>query len=205
MDRILNRRRSAAHPGSGVPGEPELVAAAQGGDRAAFDLLARLHLRRVYSLLHRLVGNHEDAEDLAQECFVRAYRNLDSLRTNGSFSGWLGKIALHLAQDHHRRRGRRGVELELDVSSITHESDFGTDSPGTELSRKELVRKVGEAVERLPYPLRTALVLRVLEGREYREVAELCGLRPATVRTQVMKARRMLMRILEPFLKGDSQ
>ncbi|MCP3920685.1 MAG: sigma-70 family RNA polymerase sigma factor [bacterium] len=182
--------------------EAEWIALAREGDRAAFDRIVRAHFRRVYALLHRLVGNHEDAEDLAQECFVRAYRNLHHLRPGGSFPSWLGQIAVHLAQDHHRSRGRRRVEpLE---GFADHASDR-EDGPPAELSRREVVRKIGEAVERLPYPLRTALVLRVLEGRDYDEVADLCGVRPTTVRTQVMKARRLLMRWIAPLLESKGE
>jgi RNA polymerase sigma-70 factor, ECF subfamily len=181
--------------------EARLVERASGGERGAFDALVRLHFAEVYGLLHRLVGNHEDAEDLAQDCFVKAYRSLRFYRGEGSFAAWLGRIAIHLARDHQRRRGRRGPVLPIDL--VGEEPRAAAPGPVTELSRRELMRRVGEAVEDLPFNLRTAIVLRVLEGRDYEDVARATGMKPGTVRTQVMKARKRLMRALGPWIGKD--
>ena len=179
--------------------ERGLVQAALEGDRPSFDRLVKAHFGRIYALLFRMVGNHEDAEDLAQECFVRAYRSLRFYRGEGPFGGWIARIALHIAQDHFRRKGRGGELLALEGV----EADLETTSPGpaSELSQRETIQLVGRLVERLPHHLRAALVMRVLEGREYEEVARATGLRPGTVRTQVMKARKLLSRWLRPILE----
>lgn len=177
--------------------EAGLVARARAGDRRAFDTLARAHLAEVYGLLHRLVGNHEDAEDLAQDCLVKAYRSLRFYRGEGSFAAWLGRIAVHLARDHHRRRGRRAPTVTLE--------DEPEVPAGTELSRRELEQRVGEAIDALPHELRAALVLRVLEGRDYADVARATGVKPGTARTQVMKARRRLLRALAPWLRAEGR
>ncbi len=182
-----------------LSGEARLVARATEGDRGAFDQLAREHFNEVFRLLHRMVGNHEDAEDLAQECFVRAYRSLRFFRGEGSFAAWLGRIALHLARDHHRRRGRGLPLVAIDPGAAEPQSREG--EPARQLSRREMIQKVGEAIERLPHNLRAAVVLRVLEGRDYAEVAEATGMKPTTVRTQVMKARKRLMAMLAPWLE----
>lgn len=181
--------------------EARLLERAIGGERAAFDSLVRLHFSEVYRVVHRLVGNHEDAEDLAQDSFVKAYRSLRFYRGEGSFAAWLGRIAVHLARDHHRKRGRRGPVLPIDL--MGEELKAAAPGPSTEVSRRELVRRVGEAVEDLPYNLRTAIVLRVLEGRDYEDVARATGMKPGTVRTQVMKARKRLMRTLGPWIRRD--
>lgn len=183
--------------------EHRLVAQAQSGDRKAFDSLVRHHFADVYSLLFRLVGNHEDAEDLAQETFVRGYRSLAFFKAEGRFGAWLGRIALHLARDHHRRRQRGPFVPGLDPGDLDPgDLDHGSAEPGPvrELTRKELVALLGEAVGGLPRNLRAALVMRVLEGREYEEVAEVTGMTPGTVRTQVMKARRLLLRAIAPWI-----
>lgn len=179
-----------------------LVGLARQGDRGAFDRLVRGHFPSVYALLVRMVGNHEDAEDLAQETFVRAYRSLAFYRSDGTFEAWLARIALHLAQDHHRRRGRSPLRHAEDAAEV---QPGGRESaePGRELSRKELVLRIGEAVSDLPHALRAALVLRVLEGRDYLDVAAATGLQPGTVRTQVMKARRILLRRLRPWIERN--
>ena len=179
--------------------EDALVQAAQAGDRGAFDGIVRARFAQVYGVLFRLVGNHEDAEDLAQECFVKAYESLRFYRGEGRFEAWLLRIALHLARDHYRRSGRSGAALALAGEGFDPEARGG--EPVHDLSHRELVGALGEAIDRLPEGLRAALVLRVLEGMEYEDVAEATGLRPGTVRTQVMKARRTLARVLAPWLE----
>lgn len=178
--------------------ESRLVEQALGGDRSAFDRIVRARFGQIYGILFRLVGNHEDAEDLAQECFVRAYRSLRFYRGEGSLGGWLARIAVHLARDHGRRGGRSAEVVGLPPAFEPSASEL---DPGQELSHKELAHRLAESVERLPRPLRVALMLRVLEGMEYEEVAEATGMRPGTVRTQVMKARRLLMRWMGPWLE----
>ncbi len=172
------------------------IARARDGDRAAFDGLVRTYFPRVYSVLFRLLGNHEDAEDLAQECFVRAFAALRFYRGDGAFGGWLSRIAVHLARDHARAGRERGAR---DIEAVELEGSERT--PWQELSRRELAAELARSIGSLPEPLRVALVLRVLEGMDYVEVARITGLRPGTVRTQVMKARRLLARLLAPFFE----
>jgi RNA polymerase sigma-70 factor (ECF subfamily) len=172
------------------------IARARAGDRAAFDVLARAHLPRVYSVLFRLLGNHEDAEDLAQESFVRAFGSLRFYRGEGPFGAWLLRIAVHLARDHARSPRGRGAS---DITAIDLEGSER--APWQELSQRELSTELARSIASLPEPLRVALVLRVLEGMDYGEVARVTGLRPGTVRTQVMKARKVLARLLAPFFE----
>ncbi len=210
---------AGAPGGAGVPegssGQAQLVRAAQGGDRQAFDRLVRAHFGRIYSLLFRLVGNHEDAEDLAQECFVRAWSALRFYRGEGSFEGWLLRIAVHLARDASRKRARSGELIGLEdvgvaggeVPAGTSRSDSGglgtrAEQPGQEAGQREMMRGLEVSIASLPENLRVSLVLRVLEGLEYEDVARATGVRPATVRMRVMKARRLLMRQMKPWLDG---
>ncbi len=179
--------------------ESECIARARTGDRQALDALAHAHLPRVYGVLFRLVGNHEDAEDLAQECFVRAFGALRFYRGEGSFQAWILRIAVHLARDHARASRGRSLELESESSELPASER----PPWQELSRRELVQSLSHSIDRLPEPLRVALVLRVLEGMDYTEVARITGVRAATVRTQVMKARKLLARLLAPFFERD--
>jgi RNA polymerase sigma-70 factor (ECF subfamily) len=196
MGRVLDMSTNALD-------EPRLVELAKGGDRGAFDQLARVHFGRIYGLLFRLVGNHEDAEDMAQDCFVRAYKALRFFRGEGSFAGWLTRIALHLSRDHQRRKGR-GVRI-VGLEDIRQEPAAPVRGPLREATGRELVAGLTRAIDLLPHNLRAALVLRVIEGLEYDEVAKVTGMRPGTVRTQVMKARRMLVRSMEPWLERDAK
>ncbi|MBK7874287.1 MAG: sigma-70 family RNA polymerase sigma factor [Planctomycetes bacterium] len=187
-----------------------LVRRAQSGDRDAFDALVRAHFAAVYAFLHRLVGNPEDAEDLAQETFVRAHRSLALYRTEASFPTWLLRIAHHLAIDHRRAAARphraasfSGLDPAV-VDALVERGEHGA-GPGSEAQRGELVRRLATALDRLPARLKAVLVLRAIEGREYDEVAAILGVKPATARTQVMQARKLLTRWLAPWLDGDAR
>ena len=183
--------------------EQALIERARGGEQGAFDELVRRHFARVYGLLFRLVGNHEDAEDLAQESFVRAHRSLAWFHGQSSFATWVWRIALNQAQDHRRRRGAGPAigPLEGEESAREGACEAG---PSEAVQERELKAGLERALERLPERLRNALVLRVFEGLEYEEVARVTGVTPQTARTHVMKARRALVRWLEPWLEGGS-
>ncbi|WP_419195412.1 RNA polymerase sigma factor [Engelhardtia mirabilis] len=171
-----------------------------GGDRLA--RLVAAHYLAVHRLLFRLVGNREDADDLAQECFVRAQRRGGEVDEVGALV-WLRRVALNLARDHHRSRGRRLRREELaGLESIERRS--GEPAPDARLRGADLHRALRQALGELPERLRVALVLRVFEGLDYDEIARLVGRRPGTVRIQVMKARRELERRMGPFLDEES-
>ena len=176
--------------------ERALVERAKAGDAEAFDGLVRAHFARVYAVAHRLVGNHEDAEDLAQEAFVKAHRGLAWFRGDAGFSSWLYRIVVHLARDRFRHAGRRPLEGRL-VADVE-----GGVGPEDQLDRRELQRAVADGIARLPERLRTPLVLRALEGLDYEDVATATGVKPETARTQVMRARQALARLLAPLLRG---
>jgi RNA polymerase sigma-70 factor (ECF subfamily) len=177
--------------------EATLVERARSGDRSAYDALVRRHFGAVYRMLHRLIGNAEDAEDLAQECFVRAHGALSWYRSEAPFEAWLRRIALHLARDHFRRRSLRSARQTEELEFVP---DRPEQRPESEVGRRELSARLAAAIERLPERLRTPLVLRALEGLEYEDVGRATGVTPATARTQVMQARKRLLRALAPWL-----
>ena len=179
--------------------ERALLDRARAGDDSAFDALVRAHFGRAYSVAHRMVGNHEDAEDLAQEAFVKAHGGLAAYRGDAPFGAWVLRIVVHLARDRFRRRGRRPDEGAL---VLDEPAGPRGDEPGRALDRREMQRVVDDAIARLPERLRTPFVLRALEGLDYDVVAAATGVKPDTARTQVMKARRELARRLAPFLRG---
>ncbi len=177
--------------------EPQLIERSRKGDAAAFEQLVQAHFPRVFGVLAQLVGAPEDAEDLAQDCFVRAWKSLPHYRGECAFSSWLYRIAVHLATDHRRARALRtrrsaseeafGEELVVPASEP---------APVEQSSQRELARNVVAAVAGLPERLRTALVLRVLRGLDYAEVARAMGVAPATSRLHVLQARKLLWRRL---------
>jgi RNA polymerase sigma-70 factor (ECF subfamily) len=197
---LAERKPGRGDSPSAQAADGALVERALAGDDAAYDELVRRHYSRVYATAFRLVRSPEDAEDLAQECFVRAHASLAWFRRDAPMSAWLRRIVVHLARDRFRASARRPgrVELPLEPPQPDHAG------PEAIVGARELARAVDEALRRLPPHLRTALVLRTLEGLEYDEVAEATGVTPATARTQVMKARRALARLMKPFLGRSS-
>src|SRR5262249_29501414 len=134
-----------------------LVRCARRGERSAFDALVRAHVTAVYSFLHRLVGNPEDAEDLAQETFVRAHAALASYRDDARFSTWLLRIAHHLAIDHRRASGRahRAASFSsvddaaLAEAFLRAPRQRATGEPGELAQRAELTRALARALDEL--------------------------------------------------------
>lgn len=176
--------------------ERALVHRARAGEAGAFDALARAHLPPLYATAFHLVGNHEDAEDMVQECLVKAHLALRWYRGEGTLAGWLRRILVHLARDRFRRRVRRPVVAPLALGDEPRTNE----GPAAEAGGRELQRLVAEGMERLPERLRIALALRTLDGLDYDAIAESTGVTPATARTHVMKARRALQRWLAPYL-----
>lgn len=164
------------------------------GDRRAFGELVRVLSPRVRATLVRLVGSRDDAEDLAQETFVRAWKRREQFDGRGSVEGWLVRIAVHLARDFVRRSPR--PVLELDAERDRAQSA----APDAVARDRELRRALRRSIAVLPQRLREPFVLRVLEERSYDDVAAICGVTAGTARIQVMKARRRLMEALRPHL-----
>jgi len=176
--------------------EDDLVARALGGESAAFEEIVRASYGRLYATAFHLLGNHEDAEDVTQECLVRAHAALALYRSEGSFAGWLRRILVHLVRDRYRRRGRRPLDEPLAGEELTR----GGRAPSELLGERELALLVAGALERLPESLRIAFLLRTREGLSYDEISHTTGVTPATARTQVMRARRALAERLRPYL-----
>jgi RNA polymerase sigma-70 factor (ECF subfamily) len=189
--------------------EAPFLARARHGDRAAFDELVLLHYAAVHAFLLRQTRSTPEAEDLAQETFVRAWRSLASFDAQRPLAAWLTRIAWHLFLDRERVRARRGSMRSLDAPDARSARAIEAPAPSASDPRaqqheRELDAALDAAVARLPEPLRLAFVLRVLEGRAYDEVAAIAGVKPATARTHVAAARERLERALAPYLEDPS-
>jgi len=147
-----------------------------------------MHYRALVGLAFRLVGNHEDAEDLTQECFVRAHRSLGLFRSDAGLRAWLRRILVHLARDRFRARGARPSREVIDVDALAAREP----GPGAAVGLAEFSRLVDAAVERLPDSQRLAFLLRTREGLAYDAIADATGVTIRTARTQVQRARRTL-------------
>ncbi len=185
-----------------VVSDGELVRRAKAGDKGAFDTLMERYEREVVTVAYRMLGRHEDALDLAQDAFTRAWRSLSAFREEAAFRTWLYRITLNLIL--HRRRWYARHRVSLTVSLDEPADPEGEEDPPSaqiadpapgpreEAARSELRSKILEALEQLPVPFRTVVVLRDMRGLSYEEIAEICGGRVGTIKSRLHRARAML-------------
>ncbi len=183
-----------------------LVQRVQAGDKAAFDLLVRKYQHRVTSVISRYVQDWADAQDVAQETFIRAYRALGNFRGDSQFYTWLYKIGVNTAKNWLVSQGRRPPTEDIDASDAV-QFDAGvrlrdTDTPEQELMRQEIERTVAATVEGLPEELRMAITLREVEGLSYEEIAEAMSCPIGTVRSRIFRARDAIDQRLRPMLES---
>jgi RNA polymerase sigma-70 factor (ECF subfamily) len=178
--------------------DEELVAKSVGGDAESFNELILRWERPIYVLAYRTIGREEDARDVCQETFLRAFRALPGFRGQAKFSSWLYRIALNLCRDWKRRERRsptvqapEGVDL-LDIAAAAEPSESIEDL----VARKDLARAVERIMERLPEEQRTAIVLKEFHGLTFREIAELVGCPLSTVKTRLYQGLTALRREL---------
>ena len=182
--------------------EQELVRLAKAGDQDAFSQLVQANQNRIYTLAVRMTGSTEDGEDLAQEAFLRAWRNLPSFQAESSFSTWLYKLTSNLCIDFLRREKRR--KTAVTTVSLDNDDDDAPPAevpdhrftPETELEHKELRTAVEQGLAQLSDEHRAVLVLREVEGLSYTEIAAYLNLEEGTVKSRIARARSSLRKIL---------
>ncbi|HEY7641995.1 MAG TPA: RNA polymerase sigma factor RpoE [Steroidobacteraceae bacterium] len=184
--------------------DQQLVERVQAGDKAAFDLLVRKYQHRVLKLVSRFVSDAAEAEDVAQEAFLKAYRALASFRGDSAFYTWLYRIAINTAKNALVSNRRRPVDFDLDLQDPEqydrHARLKEGDTPEGVLLTEEIRSVVERAMEQLPEDLRTAIILRELEGLSYEEIAEAMDCPVGTVRSRIFRAREAIDRKLKPLL-----
>lgn len=178
----------------------ELVEKARRGDQAAFERLVRDNQNKVYSLALRFTGDREEAADLAQEAFVRAWRGLGSFQGESSFSTWVYRLTANVCIDYLRKKTRReavepAVSLDDPSGAWAEPADWEQD-PQRRLEQSERGRALARGLARLPGWQRQALVLRELAGLSYQEIGEKLGLDMGTVKSRIARARLNLRKIL---------
>ena len=184
--------------------DQQLVQRVQAGEKAAFDLLVRKYQHRVLKLVSRFVSDTAEAEDVAQEAFLKAYRALASFRGDSAFYTWLYRIAINTAKNALVSNRRRPVDFDLDLQDPEqydrHARLKEGDTPEGVLLTEEIRSVVEKAMEQLPEDLRTAIVLRELEGLSYEEIAEAMDCPVGTVRSRIFRAREAIDKKLKPLL-----
>ncbi|HET7293458.1 MAG TPA: sigma-70 family RNA polymerase sigma factor [Vicinamibacteria bacterium] len=173
------------------------VERARAGDREAFRFLVERHGRNVYRLAYRITGNQGDAEDVAQEAFLKAYRSLDRFESRSNFSTWIYRIASNCAYDQLRARARRPEDpIEGEQGPLPIESEGA--SPERLAAGADLRRQLTAAMRRLTPAERTAFVLRHHEGRSIAEIGAALGLDTSAAKHSVFRAVRKLRAALQP-------
>jgi RNA polymerase sigma-70 factor, ECF subfamily len=179
--------------------DEELVARSRGGDLDSFNQLILRWERPIYALAYRVIGREEDARDVCQETFLRAFRGLPGFKGEAKFSSWLYRIALNLSRDWIRRQ-RRQPTVQLpegaDPSEVAAEQG-PVESIEDLVSRRELSAVVEEAMALLPEEQRTAIVLKEYHGMTFQEIADLQGCPLSTVKTRLYQGLSVLRRHLE--------
>jgi RNA polymerase sigma-70 factor (ECF subfamily) len=176
--------------------ERELIERAQLGERDAFQDLMAPYQRKIYSLLYGMVWDREDALELTQEAFAKAYRSIRGFRMAACFYTWLYRIAVNLALDFRRQR----MANPETPGTVDPPSKRGPDST---LLRKELNEKIRKTMGQLPPQHRAILLLREVEGLTYKEIAQVMGCRLGTVMSRLHYAREGMRRALTPYVKGE--
>ena len=182
-----------------------MVACAKRGDEDAFRELLRRYERPVFALLYRMVRDRAQAEDLAQETFVKILNGIRSYRPEFKFSSWVFKIANNVAIDHLRRRGLDTISLHGAPDATTPERIAATtlqlpdrrETPLEELEARELGSAIERAIGRLRPEYRSCILLRHVEGHSYEEIADMLELPLGTVKTYIHRARNELRVYLE--------
>ena len=184
----------------------ELVKRVQQGDTRAFEVLVLKYQNKVINLVSRFVRDGAEAEDVAQETFIKAYRAIANFRGDSAFYTWLYRIAINTAKNFIVAAGRRPPTSDMDVNGEenvdSREELAEIATPELQLQRRELEEAIQRAIAELPEDLRMALTLCELEGLSYEEIAKVMDTPIGTVRSRIFRARQAVDEHLKPYLDG---
>ncbi|MEH6443377.1 MAG: RNA polymerase sigma factor RpoE [Oceanospirillaceae bacterium] len=185
--------------------DKQLVKRVQEGDKRAFDLLVAKYQHKIIALIGRYVYDQDEALDISQEAFIKAYRALPRFRGDSAFYTWLYRIAINTAKNHLVSRGRRPPDVDIDVSDAQYFEgenklhDLG--SPESNLIRGEIDQVIKTVLDQLPVDLRVALTLREYEDMSYEDISIIMDCPVGTVRSRIFRAREAIDKEVSPFLK----
>jgi RNA polymerase sigma-70 factor (ECF subfamily) len=214
MTEPASRKASQAlkEPSTDLPPDPapveemELVKRARKGDLAAYDDLVRRYQERIYATVYHMTSNHEDANDLAQEAFIKAFQALKSFKGGSSFYTWVYRIAVNKTINFLKQRKNRS-QMSLDDLDFNAEHDpdlvalISDKTPRREVALAELQEKLNAAMQKLSEPHRLAVTLHDVQGLSHEEIAKIMECNVGTVRSRLFYARQQLQAILSDYLK----
>jgi len=185
--------------------DKQLVKRVQEGDKRAFDLLVMKYQHKIIALVSRYVYDKDEAHDISQEAFIKAYRALPRFRGDSAFYTWLYRIAINTAKNHIVSRGRRPPDVDIDVADAQYFEgenklhDLG--NPENNLAREEIDAVIKAVLDQLPVDLRVALTLREFEDMSYEEISVVMDCPVGTVRSRIFRAREAIDKEVAPLLK----
>jgi RNA polymerase sigma-70 factor, ECF subfamily len=185
----------AVDPSAAAPQEIDsLIERCLKGDQRAWDEIVRLYWRKVFNVAYKFVGRQDEAEDLAQDIFLKLFKSLKTFDRRANFSTWLISVSRNLCIDHYRsmRREHDVVTHDVDVVSLARPSAL--DSPQVALERRDRVALLRAALDKLAPSLRTAVMLRDIQELSYQEIAEKLGVPEGTVKSRINRGRTELAR-----------
>jgi RNA polymerase sigma-70 factor (ECF subfamily) len=185
--------------------DQQLVERVQRGDKQAFGLLVSKYQRKLARLLSRMIRDSAEVEDVTQEAFIKAYRALPSFRGDSAFYTWLYRIGINTAKNYLVSQGRRAptsTSVDADDAESMEDGDLlrHADTPERLMMTKQIGQTVNAAMDALPEELRTAIVLREIEGLSYEEIATVMDCPIGTVRSRIFRAREAISERLKPML-----
>ncbi len=184
--------------------DKELVLRVQQGDKSAYDLLVIKYQHKIIQLVNRYVKDPSEAQDVAQETFIKAYRALGNFRGDSAFYTWLYRIAINTAKNYLVARARRGFDSQVDVQDAEQIENApqlqGMETPERLLLNDEIVEVIKTAIDKLPEEMRIAIMLREFEGMSYEEIALAMDCPVGTVRSRIFRAREAIDNKLTPLL-----
>jgi len=182
----------------------ELVARTQEGDARAFDELVVKYTPRLYGLVYNMTANHEDANDLLQEVFAKAFRSINGFRGKSSFYTWIHSIAVNMTINFLKKRGRR-FQMSLDDVDLNIQNDkefielTARSSPVREADLGELQQKLNEAMLKLSPEHRAVVTMFDIQGMPHAEISKILGVSEGTIRSRLFYAHRQLQAYLDEF------
>ena len=188
--------------------DEDLVLRVQQGDKSAFDFLVIKYQHKIIQLVNRYVKDSSEAQDVAQEAFIKAYRALGNFRGDSAFYTWLYRIAINTAKNYLVSRSRRSSDYQVDIQDAENLENAhqlqGMETPERLLLNQEIIDTIKAAIDKLPEDMRTAIMLREFEGMSYEEIAQAMDCPVGTVRSRIFRAREAIDNKLNPLLEhGD--
>lgn len=206
MDASVNLEAGEIPEEDAGPDDKELVLKAQRGDVPAFEELVERYHGKIYGLTYNMTSNREDAEDLTQEVFVKAFEALPRFKGKSSFYTWIYRIAVNKTINYRKKRNRKRAlsldQFDQDIKTDDVYHDLTTKgSPLRNISLSELQEKLNEALQHLSEKHRTVVVMHDMQGMPHEEIAKVVGASVGTVRSRLFYARRQMQTELSEFVK----